>query len=104
MRNVRVVWRVVSVSHVDHSRHLKVTMLGFSKNTFVRYGGETIICRLPPQTSQRVERFSAFSESRDGTSVISLCFEIAQNPPRGFEDARCFSDDVGALCAIGRAT
>jgi hypothetical protein len=79
-------------------------MLGFSKNTFVRYGGETIICRLPPQTSQRVERFSAFSESRDGTSVISLCFEIAQNPPRGFEDARCFSDDVGALCAIGRAT
>jgi len=79
-------------------------MFDFSKNAFVRYGGETIIRRLPEQASQRVVRFSADSESRDGTSLISLCFEIAQNLPRFFEDAHCFSDDVVALRASSRAT
>jgi len=79
-------------------------MFGFTKNVFVRYAGESIIRRLLEQTSQRVERFSAYSESRDGTSVISLCFEIAQNLPRFFEDALCFLDDAEALRASGRAT
>src|ERR1700685_4554145 len=102
MRNVGVEWIVV-VSHLEHNRNLKVTMFDFSKNAFVRYASQTIIRCLPAQANQRFERFSADSKSHDRTSVISLRLKLAQNLPRFFEDARCFSDDVVALRAIGRA-